>query len=127
LLLWQADSPEQAWVAIGSGFSGALKFVVMGAANPRAACALDYKQLRACKKRLGLNSHECYDHETYNGECDALEAAVRKCVAFEVAPRLARVSYDATRSRSERMEANRELQHRIKKYFPACAPKVPNS
>ena len=74
-------------------------------------CALEREQLQACRVSLGLaDPRACYPR-SYDGRCDALEQALKRCLAFALCSRRdAATFYDATRPRPARVETNRSLQ-----------------
>ena len=44
-------------------------------------CFLEQKNLEECRASLGMGKNDCYDPNTYNGECHQEEHDLKKCAA----------------------------------------------
>ena len=82
-------------------------------------CGTPRDALDACKRELGLHPRQCYP-SSYQGQCDAAEFELKKCLAFAADPREATLLYDASRPREVRVAANARLQKKLKD--PPCSP-----
>tara|TARA_B110001452_G_scaffold81990_1_gene67051 strand:+ start:449 stop:721 length:273 start_codon:yes stop_codon:yes gene_type:complete len=86
------------------------------------ACEAQIEALAACKKVLGLYPKQCYPAKGYKGECDRSEFDLKACHAHAVDPQSAKVLYDTSRPRAERVAANQRLQYKLKPYEKPCTP-----
>lgn len=87
------------------------------------ACEAQIEALAACKRSLGLHARQCYPaNGGYRGECDRNEFDLKACLAHAVDPQSARVLYDTSKPRAERVAANMRLQHKLKAYEKPCTP-----
>lgn len=86
-------------------------------------CAAVQKELHACKRNMGLFPAQCYP-VTSSGECDKCELEFKKCISFVADTRSAKVLYDTSgsRTRQERADANRQLQHKLRAFNVPCTP-----
>ena len=83
-------------------------------------CAAAQKALFDCKKHLGLMPQQCYKPD--GGTCDTEEFQLKKCLAFLYSERDARVLYNTSSNRDERVAANRRLQKKLQKLNVPCTP-----
>ena len=88
--------------------------------SPSEECAQVQRALDNCKTSLGLLPRQCY--RPGQSACDAEEFALKKCQAFAVDPRDARVLYSESADRTQRVNANARLQKKLKPFNKPCMP-----
>jgi hypothetical protein len=86
--------------------------------SPTEECAQVRRALDNCKASIGLLPRQCY--RPGQSSCDAEEFAVKRCLAFAIDPRDARVLYSTSADRSQRVGANARLQKKLKPFNQPC-------
>ena len=89
-------------------------------ASDHNVCAPAQKALHDCKAALGLLPRQCY--KPGGGSCNAEEFQFKKCLAFLYDERDARVLYNPSSARDERVAANLRLQKKLKRFDVPCHP-----
>ena len=93
---------------------------------PKSITSIRSWSFYQCSECLGLKPNDCYNPNTYKGDCDELEYLQKKCLAFHCCEEPAKIVYDngggVNRvSRKERVQANKELQVCLRKNAEALS------
>ncbi|GMI09926.1 hypothetical protein TrVE_jg13468 [Triparma verrucosa] len=86
--------------------------------NPRTTCSQYYNQLKDCKSHL-TPPLQLTDRYPLNATdvCEESEYALKKCLAFALSPKSAKVLYDKNAARKDRVSANDKVVPLLKPYL----------
>ena len=87
-----------------------MDFIDESACKAGHVCFYEQQQIEACRKSIGMGPNECYNPDTYKGQCHKEERDLKRCVAFSCCKKTyAETFYDKTAPRRERWKANLKL------------------